>query len=176
VSFAARNRWGHAASRGGRCQFKKSGMEAHTETRRRGGRMEKLEDGKRDGITIEAMPVGLCSATAPSRSDARRAPVKGDGVVCSVRGSRLDRPACSLPPGWVMQCPASLGAGAPTLRGVSLLVADAWGGLERRLTPCRRIEMGTSRRRSLPGWVPGRHPEAQGSVPPTGLQVRGCVG
>ena len=38
----------------------------------------------------EAMPVGLCSATAPSRSAARGAPVKGDGVVRSVRGFRLD--------------------------------------------------------------------------------------
>jgi len=117
------------------------------------------------------MPVGLCSATAPSRPAARHAPVKGDGVVCSVRGSWLDRPDDSLPTdpdggyshgvedvekvrgdshgdtatrrkegeiwktecdppvglmwgGWVMQCPASLGAGAPTLRGVSRLVAD----------------------------------------------------
>ena len=39
---------------------------------------------------IEAMPVGLCSVTAPSRSAGRGGPVKGDGVVCSVRGFRLD--------------------------------------------------------------------------------------
>ena len=41
-------------------------------------------------IMTEAMPVGLCSVTAPSRSAARGAPVKADGRDPRVRRSRLD--------------------------------------------------------------------------------------
>ena len=41
-------------------------------------------------IMTEAMPVGLCSVTAPSRSGARGAPVKADGRDPRVRRSRLD--------------------------------------------------------------------------------------
>ena len=41
-------------------------------------------------IMTEAMPVGLCSVTAPSRSAARGAPVKGDWRDPRVRGSQLD--------------------------------------------------------------------------------------
>jgi len=61
------------------------------------------------------MPVGLCSATAPSRSAARGAPVKGDGIVCSVRGPRRDRQIGQTPRGEKMGTPrrSSLPEGAP---------------------------------------------------------------
>ena len=39
----------------------------------------------------KAMPVGLCSVTAPFRSAARGAPVKGDGRDPHLRGSQLDQ-------------------------------------------------------------------------------------
>ncbi len=44
----------------------------HTVTRRHGGTTGEMMS--------EAMPAGLCSVTIPSRSAARRAPVKGDGI------------------------------------------------------------------------------------------------
>ncbi|MFM7818713.1 MAG: hypothetical protein ACKPGI_17340, partial [Verrucomicrobiota bacterium] len=59
-----------------------------------------------------------------------------------------ERMGDALPPWWVMQCPASLGAGAPTLRGVSLLVADAGGGWS--------VGAGEA----WGGWVHGMHPVA----------------
>ena len=43
----------------------------------------------------KAMPVGLCSVTAPARSAVRGAPVKGDGRDPRVRGSRLAHQVCS---------------------------------------------------------------------------------
>ncbi len=46
-------------------------------------------------IMTEAMPVGLCSVTAPSGSAARGAPVKGDGRDPRVIGSRLAHQVCS---------------------------------------------------------------------------------
>ena len=46
-------------------------------------------------IMTEAMPVGLCSGTAPSRSAVRGAPVKADGTNRRVRGSRLAHQVCS---------------------------------------------------------------------------------
>ena len=82
----------------------------HAETPRHGG--------KARGIMTEAMPVGLCSVTAPSRSAARGAPVKGDGIVCSVSGSRLGRldPLHPRgPDGDATECvPTGVGAPAPS--------------------------------------------------------------
>ncbi len=54
----------------------------HTVTPRHGGKARE--------IMTKAMPVGLGSVTAPSRSAARGAPVKGDGRDPRVRGSQLD--------------------------------------------------------------------------------------
>jgi len=89
------------------------------ESRRKGGE-----------IRTEAMPVGLCSAMGLSRSNARRAPVKGDRGVCGVRGSQLEHevgqpladqmgtPRRPSLPGWALSRPMMQGTASPTPRGL----------------------------------------------------------
>ena len=79
-------------------------------------------------IKTEEIPVGLCSAAAPSRSDARGAPVRGDGVVCSVTGYRLSLLDPLHPRGLDGDLAEKVptGEGAPAPRDVGHCITHPW--------------------------------------------------